>query len=137
MDTPLSQPRRCAKCDAVKPSSEFHRHRTGPGGLHSWCKTCANEAQKASREKHGRPPAKRAWNLSTRYGLTEAQVEAMRQQQGGTCAICQQPMRREVIDHCHQTGAVRGLLCHGCNIKLPAIEDDAFRAAALRYLGKL
>lgn len=80
------------------------------------------------------PETKRKWNLSTRYGLTEAKLDAMRVAQNGLCAICRKPMKRECIDHCHQTKKVRGLLCHKCNIDLPAIEDAAFVVAAQHYL---
>lgn len=77
---------------------------------------------------------KRRQNLATRYGLTDAQISALRDAQGGLCGICRRPMRRECVDHAHDSGRVRGLLCHGCNIKLPAVEDVAFRNAAALYL---
>lgn len=42
-------------------------------------------------------------------------IDALRRWQAGTCAICSSIRERLVIDHCHRTGLVRGLLCHGCN----------------------
>jgi hypothetical protein len=125
----------CCKCGAVQPLDAFHRQPTGPMGRHSWCKPCANAAQKRSREKHGRPPVKRAWNFKTRYGLTLEQIAEMRAAQGGVCAICGLPMRRECVDHCHNTGRVRGLLCHRCNVLLRGLEDADYRARAASYLG--
>lgn len=82
------------------------------------------------------PPAsyKRRWNLSTRYGITPEQVDAMRSAQSGVCGICVLPMKRECIDHCHTTGKVRGLLCHRCNITLHALENADYHAKALAYL---
>jgi hypothetical protein len=126
--------KKCAKCGETRRLAEFHRQPDRPDGRHSWCRTCANAAQKLSRQKNGRPKAKRRWLLASRYRLTEEQVDTMRAVQGGVCAICRNPMKREVIDHCHKTKAVRGLLCHPCNVKLPAVEDAEFRIAALRYL---
>lgn len=73
-------------------------------------------------------------NLATRYGLTPMQVEEMLAKQGGKCALCGGEMARPVIDHCHQTGAVRGILCHPCNIKLPAVEDMGWVMLAWAYL---
>lgn len=128
--------RACSKCAAVKPLTEFHKQPSGPGGRHSWCKPCANAGQKASREKNGRPTAKRKWNLSTRYGLSEAAFAAMVEQQGGRCGICAQAMGRPHIDHDHATGKVRALLCHACNVALGHVERKGFLTAAMAYLEK-
>lgn len=82
------------------------------------------------------PPAsyKRRWNLSTRYGITPEAVDAMREAQGGVCGICAEAMKRECIDHCHDTGKVRGLLCHRCNVVLHGLENADYRAKATAYL---
>ena len=135
MDTPQFQSRACAKCAVVKQMSEFHKQPRGPMGHHSWCRPCANAAQKASREKNGRPAHRRKWNLSTRYGMTEQQVADLLASQGGLCAICAKPGPKH-IDHSHTTGKVRGMLCHGCNIKLAAIEQTEYKAAAEKYLAQ-
>ncbi len=62
-----------------------------------------------------------------RYGLTEERFAAMLAEQGGRCAICMAPPEvntRLDIDHCHTTGAVRGLLCVGCNTAMGKFRDD-------------
>ena len=60
------------------------------------------------------------------YGLTAEAYTAMLQQQGGACAICRMPSKRRLaVDHCHTTGRVRGLLCHGCNLILGHAKDSA------------
>lgn len=41
---------------------------------------------------------------------------------------------RPCVDHCHRTGKVRGILCHGCNSRLSAIEDRTFSKQAREYL---
>lgn len=124
----------CAKCSLEKPLSAFHRQPKGPRGRHSYCATCANAVQKASRVKNNTPEQRTRWNLKTRYGLTPADVEDMKASQGGACAICKSALARFHIDHSHATGRVRGLLCHRCNVALAHVEDDAFRTAALAYL---
>jgi len=124
----------CTKCDTVKPEAEFHK--AGQRGFHSWCKKCFNESARAHRNKKVTPEQRRRNNLWTRYRMRPEDAEAMAEAQGGLCGICGEKPQRPVIDHNHETGAVRGLLCHGCNIKLPAVEDKGFLEAALRYLGE-
>jgi len=66
-----------------------------------------------------------------KYGISEIDFEKLLQQQAGVCALCLQPERRNVrgrvtrlaVDHCHQTGRVRGLLCSHCNSKLTMFEE--------------
>jgi len=90
----------------------------------------------AGTRKVGTRKQRRKWNLNRRYGLTPQEVAGMKEKQGNVCAICGRTPGRWVVDHNHQTGAVRGLLCHGCNIKLPAVEDKAFRNSSLEYLSR-
>lgn len=82
------------------------------------------------------PPAayRRKWNLYTRYRLRPEQVDAMRDDQGGVCGICKEPMKRECVDHCHTTNRVRGLLCHRCNVVLHGLENPEYMIAATAYL---
>ncbi len=82
----------------------------------------------------------RAFNLSTE------EYERLHGEQGGLCAICQQPevamighgkdrVRSLAVDHDHRTGIVRGLLCGNCNKGLGNLGDDVDRLlAAVRYL---
>src|SRR3989442_9160388 len=51
-----------------------------------------------------------------RYGVTDAEYQAMLQRQNGLCAICGKTQTRQLcLDHDHETGQVRGLLCDRCN----------------------
>jgi hypothetical protein len=73
--------------------------------------------------------ARKGW-LKWRYGITPAQWQEMYDAQGGLCGICQGPQQgtqRLAVDHNHDTGRVRGLLCHRCNLlvgKLEALAVD-------------
>ncbi|WP_082736285.1 MULTISPECIES: endonuclease domain-containing protein [unclassified Blastomonas] len=123
----------CARCKASKAESAFQRR---GDKLQSWCRECMNEYRREKGYRGRKPPAeqKRAWQIKTRYGLTPADVDRMVAEQGGVCAICTGPMERPCIDHCHTTGKVRGILCHRCNVRLSAIDDLAYRTAAIAYL---
>lgn len=72
------------------------------------------------------------------YGLTAERYREMLAAQRDSCAIClTRPVRRFelVIDHNHETGEVRGLLCSACNTALGFFKDSPGRlAAALDYL---
>ncbi len=72
-----------------------------------------------------------------RYGLTVVEYDAMLEAQGGLCAICgkKEPADRNMaVDHDHETGQIRSLLCTPCNVRLHALENEQWRAAAEAYL---
>ena len=66
-------------------------------------------------------------NQLRKYGITLDDYNQMLDDQDGVCAICQNECptgRRLSVDHDHETGEVRGLLCHGCNLGLGAFKDS-------------
>lgn len=74
-------------------------------------------------------PHKRKSQRLMKYGLTHAEFSDMMTAQGGACAICgHQDMSIRnffpVVDHCHNTGKVRGLLCMNCNQGIGKFKDD-------------
>lgn len=70
---------------------------------------------------------KRYWRR-LKYGLTENQVAAFVEQARGRCLICDVAFGDDFhVDHCHDTGLVRGLLCKRCNFGLGWFEDDPAR----------
>ncbi len=68
----------------------------------------------------------RKWHLKTKYGLTPERYDEMLEAQGGGCAICGKPPGDTAlhVDHCHETGRVRGLLCFSCNAGLGQFHHD-------------
>lgn len=61
--------------------------------------------------------------LKRNFGLTLAEIERMKELQGNVCAICKRE-KKLVVDHCHNSGKVRGLLCSLCNTHLGYIEES-------------
>jgi hypothetical protein len=77
-------------------------------------------------------------HLSTSYGITLADYDAILSSQDGKCATCgigaeQASRKRLFVDHCHETGRVRGLLCDACNKSLGVIEKYRDKLAAMLH----
>jgi hypothetical protein len=75
---------------------------------------------------------RQGYYIERRYGLTREEHAALVEEQGGKCLICDKP-KPLVVDHDHNTGRVRGLLCRKCNVAIGMLEDDVMaveRAAA-------
>lgn len=66
------------------------------------------------------------YHIKRTYNLTPEEYHTMYEKQGGLCQVCLNPQtnKKLSIDHCHQTGKVRGLLCTSCNLALGKLKDD-------------
>ncbi|GAA1884765.1 endonuclease VII domain-containing protein [Streptomyces durmitorensis] len=102
--------KRCRGCGEVKPHGEWHRNATASDGLSTRCKAC-------------RAVQGRKGHLKRQYGMTEAEREEMIASQMGICVICLKAPAAHV-DHCHDTGRVRGVLCFNCNSAIGKLGDD-------------
>lgn len=78
------------------------------------------------------PNITRDKQLQRDFGITLAKYNKMLDDQGGVCAICEKPefakrsgkIRQLAVDHCHDTGRVRALLCTSCNPMIGYSKDD-------------
>lgn len=66
---------------------------------------------------------RRVRETARRYKLSDAEYALLVEQSGGSCAICGLP-EKLVVDHCHSTGIVRGLICGSCNKGLGGFRDS-------------
>jgi hypothetical protein len=110
--------KRCPQCEQVKAHAEWERNKSSSDGWASYCRPCRAERNRISYFKR-------------KYGLTEAQRDELVVSQGGVCCICLAAVP-EHVDHCHETGRVRGVLCFSCNAALGQFKDrpDVIRRAA-------
>jgi Recombination endonuclease VII len=108
----------CRTCGEVKPHSEWHRNATASDGLSTRCKAC-----RAVQGRRG--------HLKRQYGITEPERDVLIASRGGVCCICLAAAPAHV-DHCHETGRVRGVLCFSCNAALGHFKDqpEVIRRAA-------
>lgn len=148
---PISEEKRCWNCTHTLPVSFFHKGADR-------CKQCAKVYAAAYREANKQKvlaSSKRAYQknkdhhkkrveerrLERDYGLTQEDYNTMVKNQNNRCAICDKPggfgLEKLVIDHCHTTGKVRGLLCRLCNNSLGGFRDKIeILKSAVRYLEK-
>lgn len=84
------------------------------------------------------PEYRRLHLLTRRYGLTPEDYQRLLDSQGGACAICGREQSANValaVDHDHDTGVIRGLLCHRCNSGIGSLGDSvALLKLAIWYL---
>lgn len=106
-----------------------------------WSKENASKRREASARYRLNHPDKPRADHVARYGISVGDYEQMVLAQAGVCAACGEPERRVdprtkrtrrlAIDHCHDTGRVRGLLCTRCNTTLGVFNEDLVALARL------
>lgn len=124
--------KKCRDCGTDKPLEEYHRSAKAKDGRQSRCKPCAIALviQWQRDNPHRLRAKQRRSDLKRWYGMTEQEHADLLASQGGTCAICgaaEDADTRLVVDHCHASGIVRGLLCSLCNTALGSFKDDIAR----------
>jgi Autographiviridae endonuclease VII len=104
---------------------DFHRSKSAKDGRQPECKVCQKARMSTPRmiEKRRR----NAWLACLRkFSITEDDYNKMFDEQMGLCAICHKPENdiKLAVDHDHETGRVRGLLCKRCNMGIGLLGDN-------------
>lgn len=144
--------RQCTACRKWGPEALFRSPAGKPTVRCADCRRLRRDRSRASRASRG-PAGTRADNLWQKYRITPEEYDALRSAQEHRCRICgvhenditgvargrprldgTPPAEafRLVVDHCHRTGQVRGLLCVACNAMIGQARDrpEVLRAAA-------
>lgn len=134
----------CSKCSKNKEQEQFVKNKRAISGYGSYCKECDNTKSRLkyqSKSSNYKKLRHRKMSLKFKYNLTEEEVLYMYHEQGNSCAICKKPFplfqnhRGLMVDHDHQTGKVRGLLCLSCNSLLGRANDEIeILNNAIKYL---
>lgn len=116
----------CSICNNIKPLKAFRKHKSNASGVTSSCKSCLKIRD---REK----------KMFYTYGITIEEYNILYDKQNGNCAICHNNLKEGTndcsIDHNHDNGNIRGLLCNTCNRALGMFQDSPqLLYSAIRYL---
>ena len=136
----LSEPKTCRKCGITKTLADFSLARkptpTTNAVYRSQCKPCCStRAMQWFADNPDRASAaRRKSSLRKNYGIDLDEYNAMLAKQHGVCAICGEDEPNEhgrtgkkfrlSVDHCHDSGTIRGLLCQRCNRAIGLLKDD-------------
>lgn len=129
----------CSDCGLHKPLTEFYKRTLSPDGLGYKCKPCdlktsqlyvANNKEKVRLRRREYRNANKE-RISIKKNRAKCSLEEFSKlfiEQKGRCKICnthQDELKRRIaIDHCHETGKIRGLLCDRCNRAIGLLKDS-------------
>ena len=143
--------KQCRICEQHLPLDAFGSHRGHRDGLQNYCRPCRNRTardmltpeQKARKKANSKRFAlvqdRKIKRRGYRYNLSPEEFNELLQEQQGLCAICLKSETYEhrtlCVDHEHQSGIVRGLLCSRCNKALGGFFDSPeLLRAAIKYV---
>lgn len=125
----------CCVCEERKPFSEFFNFQNKSDGKSYRCKSCDANARK--KWKVDNPvsawKSSRGRHLKSRFGITLEDYSKMLKEQNYACKICGKLESDNLVhgnfsslsvDHCHNTGKNRGLLCNQCNRAIGMLLDS-------------
>jgi hypothetical protein len=150
--------KRCKHCGEEKPLADFYGDTAARDGHRPECKSCTKrrrlsryqsnreaeiarvrrwqqanaEHVKAYQAEYRERRDFRAEHLRRTFGMTQGDYVQMLDTQDGGCAICgrkPRPGKHLHVDHDHDTGRVRGLLCFSCNVGIGNFDSDSDRMA--------
>jgi hypothetical protein len=121
----------CRACEQLQRRAWYLAHREDAiARAKAWQQENPERHLDNQRKRRQRPEVKareRAGHLRRKYGISHEEYEALLHAQGGRCAICRREPNPKIslhVDHDHETGAVRGLLCVRCNNGIALFDED-------------
>lgn len=131
--------RRCNNCGVEKSSDDFYSRYDQRHLKMAVCKDCKREYARQYHAENKEDPQfkvkRRERRIQFKYGITSSEYDTMLAKQNGVCAGCGTDdtgrYDKFEIDHDHETGKVRGLLCGPCNRALGLLKDNADTAISL------
>lgn len=130
--------KKCPKCGDIKQYSEFYKNKFSKINCSPYCKVCSNlRTTSWARNNRDKIPIT-GYSLKRRYGISSEDYENILIKQQYVCVICQNKCktgRNLAVDHDHNNGKIRGLLCSSCNQGLGNFKDSKeLLQKAIKYL---
>ena len=147
----LNELKHCKDCSEDLPLESFYNDKRSATGKSFYCKPChsarrnkwrqnggnALESKREAIRRKENPDRYRDYWYRSQYKITLADYNRMLLEQGGACAVCGEKEEKLVVDHSHESGEVRELLCDGCNTSLGLLKEDLRRVEKLaEYIKK-
>lgn len=135
----------CRKCRKDLPITEFYKIPGNKSGYSYRCKVCTSQDRSVYRLTEKGQIVQKRNNLKFYYGITLEQYNTLFDSQSGVCAVCGFPetvlykgtLTSLAVDHNHQTGKIRGLLCQSCNVALGHLkENPVIIKSLLEYINR-
>lgn len=154
--------KQCTSCKRILPISSYHKDKSKKTGLRERCKDCRCKYPSGKiiknciacgdsfivKSKQGKAQkycGKECQRLYIRYGISEYKYEDMLISSNYKCMICGNEetnidkrtgsVYSLSVDHCHETGKVRGVLCTNCNAGIGYFKDNIkYLKKAIKYL---
>jgi hypothetical protein len=114
----------CNRCSQMKDGAEFYNDKKRKTKKTVYCKSCTNAARKKWGEKN--PQAESELRRACKYGLLRKELEVLLQVP--VCQACGGHLQSDhatKIDHCHENGHIRGVLCHLCNLACAGLTQES------------
>jgi hypothetical protein len=127
--------KQCSVCKETKDFDQFYNYKTSKDGKSYRCKACDDVARKkwSTSNPEKAHLSQRQRNLKQRFGVDLEWYEEQFKKQNYSCAICKSKTNKTTgdrqfwnfsVDHCHDSGKVRGILCNNCNRALGLFQDN-------------
>lgn len=134
----------CSKCDINKEIGQYRLRDKKRGWYQSWCRSCENKKAVERRRSKEQKIKNREYFLNYYYGISLDDYNSILKDQNNSCRICGLPDSEYFrggkkmnlsVDHCHDSGVVRGILCSDCNTSLGRFKEDPYIISrAVSYL---